>query len=80
MKGEYEQDVHILVVGGIHARPDLSVGAARARTRPVVPRTKADEVEEAVGLDRLLELSLGLPEGSGVLPAASANYNARKSI
>ena len=58
--------VHELVVGDVQPCADLLVGAARAlcglRRGP-----EAEEIENPVGLDRLLDLPLLGPESGGVL-------------
>ena len=61
-RGRYAR---VLVVRDVQPGPDLSVGAARACAGG--PGPDAEEVEEAVRLDRLLDVSLRCPERRRVL-------------
>ena len=64
MGGSKGRDVHVLVVSDVDTRPDLSVSTARAAG---ALGAEAEEVEQAVSLGRLLELTLLRPECGRVL-------------
>jgi hypothetical protein len=71
MRKVKEEDLHVLVIGHVHARPNLSIGAART-ARGLGSETK--EVKETALCGRLFELTLLLPEFSGVRVGAVPAY------